>query len=479
MSFFHRSEGRGKAGIGIAVDTDGDGSAAWCHPPTGSAASPSPSSKEDHFNDGALPATSTATATTGVVFSSNWAQERSCQQQIDLENELLLNNNNATYQISANRSGCCQNVLLILIQGLHIFNIIILGMGLLVYGSLVLQNGHQQQHQLQLDQLLLHPQRQLHQHLQQQQQQQQQLYHDWQYASSSSSASLVPLASLQSNDVDVGIDNADIDNNIAHSQSPEQSPSPPPPPPPSSSSSDRPSSDEQSQPQSQQSQQQDQQNQQQQAMAAVLFCLILGTIHLFSSGIGLLSLFLLLPNNSNNFPFKWGYRISAYIGPYLSLLYISILISLLVDSDGFILYLTQNAKSMYLNENVIENVRTIWLPVVYTMLVILGMLESIRYCVLMSEYQELVAQEAEEEEGYIPRSGMSTSSSPSRSARSNSLRSSGRTGGGGRSRNKVSANETLTQALLQDSIDAEEAAAAGAEGVQSKTSVDPNNWWEN
>ncbi|KAL7426233.1 hypothetical protein ACHAXH_000415 [Discostella pseudostelligera] len=205
-------------------------------------------------------------------------------------------------------------------------------------------------------------------------------------------------------------------------------------------------------------------------MAAVLFCLFLGTIHLFSSGIGLLSLFL-LPH------FHSGYRISAYMGPYLSLLYLSMFIALVVDSDGFILYLQQNAKIMYLSENMVKNVR-MWLPVVYTTLGVLGLLESIRYCVLMSEYQELVAQEAEEE-GYIPRSEMSTSSSSSRSARSNSgrLRSSGRSGGG-RSRNNVSANETLTQALLQDSIDVE-AAAGAEETVISKNGVDPNNWWEN
>ncbi|KAL7426232.1 hypothetical protein ACHAXH_000414 [Discostella pseudostelligera] len=229
MSFFHRSEGRGKDGIGA---TDTDGSAAWYHAPTGSAATTSPpplssSLNNDHFNDGGIPTASTTETTTAgssflhpessssnnnkVVFSSNWAQERSCQQ-IDLENELLPNN--------ANRrsGGCCQNILLILIQGLRIFNIV-LGMGLLVYGSLVLQNGHQQLQQiLQYHQQLLQPQRQL-QHLQQQQ-----LYYDLQYASSAS-ASLVPMASLQSNHHAY---DAALDNNIAHSQSPAQSPPPPP-----------------------------------------------------------------------------------------------------------------------------------------------------------------------------------------------------------------------------------------------------------
>ena len=191
----------------------------------------------------------------------------------------------------------------------------------------------------------------------------------------------------------------------------------------------------------------DQASQQQQAMAAVLFCLLLGSIHLLTSGVGLFSLFL-------HHIMKWGFVISAWAGPYFTLIYLSMLIALLFDSDGLIMYLEEHAQVMYLSSNVIEDATKLFLPVAYTMLAVLGILESMRYCVLMNIYNELVAWE--EADAYIPRSSASSQS------RSSSTHRSG-------SRNKVSANDTLTQALLQDGID--------AETVRSNTSVDPN-WWE-
>ncbi len=286
--------------------------------------------------------------------------------------------------------GCCQSTLIFLIKGLHIFNVT-LGMVMLVYGILVQQHGKQQ-----------HQQRQLARYLQ--------------YFMVESSSSSSSLSSIQHSNED---QDAVMDMKADYQQ-----------------------------PQPEVDKEEDQASQQQQqAMAAVLFCLLLGSIQLLTSGVGLFSLFL------HNI-MKWGYIISAWAGPYFTLLYLSMLIALLFDSDGFIMYLEEHAQVMYLSSNVIENATKIFLPVAYTLLAVLGILESMRYCVLMNMYNELVARE--EADAYVPRSPALSQSRSSSTPRSGS-------------RDRVSANDTLTQALLQDGID--------AETVRSNTSVDPN-WWE-
>lgn len=381
MSFFHRSNNNKSSG-GTTSHRDSevdiaaaDSSAAWYHTNSSSStatALPFSSSvnNEFHFsttdvNDGRSPTTSTTTTTTATgflhpessskIFSSNWAQERSSQQS-DLENEVLAHNN-AKRGGQVVERGCCQSTLLVLIKGLHIFNVT-LGIALLVYGILVQLHGQQHSQEV--------PEQQLDQ--------------------------------LQQSEDD---------------QEPQQ------------------------------------------AMAAVLFCILLGSLHLLTSGVGLFSLF------CHNNIIKCGFVTSAWAGPYFSVLYLSTIIALIFDSDGFIMYLQEHAQAMYLGSNaVVESTATIFLPVAYSLLGVLGILESMRYCILMNIYNELVARE--ELGAYIPGSSSSTSSS-----KTSLTRGSRRSG----TRNKVSANDTLTQALLQDSIDAEET-------VRSNNSVDPN-WWEN
>mmetsp|Transcript_32546 Transcript_32546/g.68448 ORF Transcript_32546/g.68448 Transcript_32546/m.68448 type:complete len:238 (+) Transcript_32546:166-879(+) len=106
------------------------------------------------------------------------------------------------------------------------------------------------------------------------------------------------------------------------------------------------------------------------AMAAVVFCLILGTIHLLTSVLGIISLFVKGCS-------RFGLLISAYSGPYISLVYSTMLISLLADSSGFLQYLDDHKEVMYLGSNVAENCRKL-LPLFYTILIALGLLEASR-----------------------------------------------------------------------------------------------------
>ena len=73
------------------------------------------------------------------------------------------------------------------------------------------------------------------------------------------------------------------------------------------------------------------------AMAAVLFCLILGSFHLLTSSLGILSY-------AVSWCSRYGLVVSAYSGPYFALAYLTMLISLLVDSSGFLQYLDDNKE---------------------------------------------------------------------------------------------------------------------------------------
>ena len=68
---------------------------------------------------------------------------------------------------------------------------------------------------------------------------------------------------------------------------------------------------------------------------------------------------------------------SGLVAPYLSVVYISIFISLAMDTNGFLTYLEDHNDVMYLSENVRENLEgSMWL--VYSLLGILAALELTR-----------------------------------------------------------------------------------------------------
>ncbi len=106
------------------------------------------------------------------------------------------------------------------------------------------------------------------------------------------------------------------------------------------------------------------------AKAAAMFSLILGTIHLASSLAGIFSFVV-------GSCYRYGLIISAYIAPYYVLVYISIVISLVVDSAGFLEYLDEHKDEMYFGQDAAANFKRM-LPLFYTILIVLVMLESMR-----------------------------------------------------------------------------------------------------
>ncbi|KAL9179072.1 hypothetical protein ACHAXT_000114 [Thalassiosira profunda] len=172
------------------------------------------------------------------------------------------------------------------------------------------------------------------------------------------------------------------------------------------------------------------------ALAAVLFCLILGCVHLATSLLGMWSYFMRGCG-------RFGLAVSAWIGPYVAFFYLTMVISLAVDSSGFLQYLDDHKEVMYLGPNAAANCRRL-LPLFYTILIVLGLLESSRFCVLVRMRDRLLRNE--EADAFVPRS--SHRSAP------------------------VSANNTLTEALLNDAIEAERAEAGGKETAETP------DWWE-
>lgn len=177
------------------------------------------------------------------------------------------------------------------------------------------------------------------------------------------------------------------------------------------------------------------------AKAAVVFCLILGTIHLVTSLLGIISLFMRGCS-------RFGLMISGYVGPYVALVYFTIVISLLVDSSGFLLYLDDHKEVMYLGPNVADNCRKL-MPLFYTILISLGLLEASRFCVLLKLTERLLRHDAEE--SLIPRPSHYETASSS------------------------SANNTLTEALLGGNNESETVETGGAVG---KETTGMPNWWE-
>merc|ERR1712194_582665 len=124
------------------------------------------------------------------------------------------------------------------------------------------------------------------------------------------------------------------------------------------------------------------------AMAAVLFCLTLGAIHLVTSSLGVISL-------CTRRCGRFGLLVSGYIGPFFALVYLSLLFALIFDEYGFEQYLDDHKKVTYLGPNVTDNVGKL-MPLFYTILIVLGLLEALRMNVMLKIHQNLLRYEAEE-----------------------------------------------------------------------------------
>mmetsp|Transcript_9349 Transcript_9349/g.20245 ORF Transcript_9349/g.20245 Transcript_9349/m.20245 type:complete len:324 (+) Transcript_9349:142-1113(+) len=197
------------------------------------------------------------------------------------------------------------------------------------------------------------------------------------------------------------------------------------------------------------------------AMAAVNFCFIFGTVHFVTSFVGLISLFLV--GRKNNSCARMGLVVSAYSGPYFAAVYLTILISLLVDEKGFLMYLDDHWEVMYFGPNVAENFKRL-LPLFYTILIVLGLLEGFRVCTLFRLRDRLKRQN--EEESLIPQS-LSSSNNNNNATSSSTAAAPG--------------NSALTQALLEDDIETKSASAsvaAAGGGKQGKETAETPNWWE-
>ena len=96
------------------------------------------------------------------------------------------------------------------------------------------------------------------------------------------------------------------------------------------------------------------------AMAAVIFCLIFGSVHVSSSISGIFSY-------ASKRCMRCGLVVSAYTSAYIAFIYLTIMISLLVDSKGFFSYLEDHKDVMYLGENVVDNSKRL-MPLVYSLL---------------------------------------------------------------------------------------------------------------
>mmetsp|Transcript_19003 Transcript_19003/g.27060 ORF Transcript_19003/g.27060 Transcript_19003/m.27060 type:complete len:281 (+) Transcript_19003:227-1069(+) len=171
------------------------------------------------------------------------------------------------------------------------------------------------------------------------------------------------------------------------------------------------------------------------AKAAALFSLILGTIHLASSLAGIFSFVV-------GSCYRYGLLISAYISPYFVLVYISIVISLVVDSAGFLKYIDDHKDQMFFGQDAAANFKRM-LPLFYTILSVLGTLESMRFLVLFQIRERLLRRDYD-----VPLKPRSTRS--------------------------TGPNETLTEALLEGNTDADGSLETGGMGKGHGE----QKWWE-
>ncbi|KAL7494037.1 hypothetical protein ACHAWT_002952 [Skeletonema menzelii] len=172
------------------------------------------------------------------------------------------------------------------------------------------------------------------------------------------------------------------------------------------------------------------------AMAAALFCVILGTIHLATSLAGIFSFVV-------ESCYRCGLVVSAYIAPYFVIVYITIVIALIVDSNGFLKYIDDHKDQMFLGQDAAANFKRV-LPLLYIALIVLGTLESLRFMVLFQIRERLLRRD--QADPLKPRS-----------TRSNGP------------------NETLTEALLEESITGIDGSLeTGGMGVGDGE----QKWWE-
>ena len=73
------------------------------------------------------------------------------------------------------------------------------------------------------------------------------------------------------------------------------------------------------------------------AMASAMFCLIVGTIHLSTSSVGMFSYF-------GKWCRRFGLKMSGVVGPYVSFVYLTIIVTLAADEGGFLGYLDDNKE---------------------------------------------------------------------------------------------------------------------------------------
>lgn len=121
------------------------------------------------------------------------------------------------------------------------------------------------------------------------------------------------------------------------------------------------------------------------AMAAVTFCLILGSF-LASSLLGMISYFVASCK-------RFGLSISAFVGPYFALVYLTIVISLAADSSGFLQYLEDHKTEMFLKDSVVENAERL-MPLIYSFLAVFILLEASRFRTMLQLKERLIRRDS-------------------------------------------------------------------------------------
>mmetsp|Transcript_3795 Transcript_3795/g.9700 ORF Transcript_3795/g.9700 Transcript_3795/m.9700 type:complete len:293 (+) Transcript_3795:71-949(+) len=187
------------------------------------------------------------------------------------------------------------------------------------------------------------------------------------------------------------------------------------------------------------------------ARAAADFCLVFGTIHFIPSTLGIVSYFL---GGCRRF----GLIVSAYTGAYFASIYLITAIVLGMDEEGFLAYLDDNKEVMYLGPNVTDKFRKL-MPLFYTILAVLAFLEASRWCVVIKIHERL--RRRDKADPFAPTHHSDNNTAAARGGGSSVV--SGKSG-------------TLTEALLDDVVDASVGTGGGTVGMESTGTP---NWWDN
>lgn len=188
-------------------------------------------------------------------------------------------------------------------------------------------------------------------------------------------------------------------------------------------------------------------------MAAAIFCLVLGVIHVSSSLGGMISYWLWKGWR------RIGLKISAAVGPYLLFVYLIMLIGMGTDLDGFLGYLDDNKEVLYMGPNVVENCRKL-MPLIYSILAVLGLLEAFRYPTLTLVRLRLLHKD--EADALIP--------TPSYYEKTGK-------------KNNTTANAGLTEALLEGGGvggvggDGDDDAVSVRSGAVARETTGTPDWW--